>query len=103
MKHLTPILFSTILILFTTTDNRANPVDDLFAAAKQCDVSGVQAALDGGADANAIDPASGQNALASAFFCPDVTKLLLAKGCDPNGGVLPCHNQCGQWLFSRGT
>lgn len=66
----------------------AGPQDDLFTAAAQCDVAGIQKALDAGADVNALN-SSNQNALASAFFCPDATRLLLDKGCDPNGGEYP--------------
>ncbi len=89
MRSSTPILLSSIFIALIAIECVANPSDDLFTAALACDLTGVQKALDGGADANAINPEDGQTALATAFFCPDVTKLLLDKGCDPNGGSYP--------------
>ena len=86
MKQFSIFLFS----LFLFSQNLfAGAVDDLFTAAMQCDVVAAQKALDEGADVNAINPASNQNALAAAFFCPEVTKLLLSKGGDPNGGSYP--------------
>lgn len=60
----------------------------LFTAAKQCDDAGVEAALAAGTDVNALDE-GGQNAISHAFFCPATTRLLLARGADPNGGSYP--------------
>jgi hypothetical protein len=86
MKHLAHVLFSFFVF---TQIAFAGAQEDLFTAALACDISGVQKAMDGGADANAINPENGQNALAASFFCIDVTKLLLEKGCYPNGGSYP--------------
>ena len=61
----------------------------MFAACLQCDLEGVKKAVEAGADVNAPNSASGQNALAYSYFCPDVTKYLLEQGCDPNGGSYP--------------
>jgi ankyrin repeat protein len=74
----------------------SGPQVDLFQACMKCDLVEVTRAIDGGADVNALH-SSGQNALALAFFCPDVTRYLLGKGCDPNGGSYPaliaaCNN-----------
>jgi len=91
MKRLALFLFS----FFILTQCFAGAQEDLFTAALACDLAGVQKAIDGGADANAINPANGQNALASSFFCADVTKLLLDNGCDPNGGSYPAIIQAG--------
>lgn len=87
MKRLT-ILFVGLLFLHTNLSVAGN-VEDLFAAALQCDQAGVQKALDAGVDVNVINPTSNQNVLAAAFFCPELTKFLLDKGCDPNGGSYP--------------
>jgi ankyrin repeat protein len=86
MKRLSILLFSFFLF---SQNNYAGAVDDLFTAAMQCDVAAAQKALDAGADVNAIHPATNQNALAAAYFCPEVTKFLLSKGGDPNGGSYP--------------
>lgn len=74
----------------------AGSQEDLFNACKQMDLEGVKQAVEDGADVNALD-ATGQNALTSAFFSPEITKYLLEKGCDPNGGNYPaliqaCNN-----------
>jgi len=66
----------------------ANPSDDLITACKQGDMAAVQAALDAGADVNATD-ASGNTAICGAYFWPEITKLLLEKGADPNAGNYP--------------
>jgi hypothetical protein len=82
-------LLLLLVIIITGQSVYAGAQEDLFTAALACDLSGVQKAIDGGADANAINPENGQNALAASFFCVDVTKLLLEKGCDPDGGSYP--------------
>ena len=86
MKQLPVYLFS---FFFLAQAAFAGDLEDLFTASMKCDVAGVQKALDAGVDVNAINPTTNQNALAAAFFCPDVTKFLLAKGGDPNGGSYP--------------
>lgn len=81
------LVFHGVLLLFAN-HAFAGAQEDLLTATMQCDVAAAQKALDAGADVNAIYP-SGQNALAAAYFCPEVTKLLLDKGGDPNGGSYP--------------
>lgn len=88
MKRVSTFLFATLVC---TQFSIAGAVDDLFTAAMQCDVALAQKALDAGADVNAINPATNQNALAAAFFCPEVTKLYLEKALR-NGGLLQCIN-----------
>jgi len=64
-------------------------VEDLFNSCLKCDLQGAQKAIDNGVDVNALHPQTGQNALAYSYMCPEVTKYLLEKGCDPNGGNYP--------------
>lgn len=80
--------FSAFSFFVITLSALAGAREDFFAACMACDVTGVQKAIDAGADVNALNQYN-QNGLASAFFCPNVTKLLLEKGCDPNGGTYP--------------
>lgn len=78
-----------LLACFTASSSVfAGPQEDFFAASLACDLDGVKKALDAGADINALNQHN-QNALASAFFCVDVTKFLIEKGCDVNGGDYP--------------
>lgn len=86
MKPSKNILF--LLVALLTFDVCAGVQEDLFKAAAQCDLAGVTKALDSGADINGLNEHN-QNVLASSFFCPEVTQLLLDKGCDPNGGTYP--------------
>jgi ankyrin repeat protein len=67
----------------------SQPQADLFSSCLKGDLSGVKKAVDAGADVNIPDAKSGQNALAYAYFSPEITKYLLDKGCDPNGGNFP--------------
>ncbi len=67
----------------------AQPQEDLFTACLQLDLEGVKKAVDGGADVNLPNSASGQNALAYSYFSADITKYLLEQDCDPNGGIYP--------------
>jgi ankyrin repeat protein len=75
----------TVALALTATDARADANEDMHAAALTCDTAGVQAAIDAGADPNALN-AYDQNPLAGAFFCPETTTALLAAGSDPNIG-----------------
>ena len=63
----------------------AGPDEDLFAACRTGNLDAAQKALSSGASANALD-ASGNSALNSAIFYPEITQLLLDKGADPNLG-----------------
>lgn len=85
MKKLTIL---TLSLLVGVNCAFAGAQEDLFTASAGCDLDGVKKALDGGADINALNQYS-QNALASAFFCPDVVQYLIDKGCDVNGGDYP--------------
>lgn len=72
----------------------AGPNEDLINACKQGDMATVQAALDAGADLSATD-ASGNTAICYAYFWPEITKLLLEKGADPNAGNYPAIINAG--------
>lgn len=85
MKRFAFYLLSFFLFSLTAS---ASPQEDLFTASAGCDLDGVKKALDGGADINALNQYN-QNALASAFFCPDVVRYLIDNGCDVNGGDYP--------------
>lgn len=85
MKHFAFYLLSFFLFAHSVV---AGPQEDFFTAAAGCDLDGLRKALDGGADINALN-SSNQNALASAFFCPDVVRYLIDNGCDVNGGDYP--------------
>jgi ankyrin repeat protein len=63
--------------------------NDLFSSCLKGDIDGVKNAVESGANVNTPDPISGQNALAYAYFYPEITQYLLEKGCDPNGGSYP--------------
>jgi ankyrin repeat protein len=82
------LTFVLVAIVCIGTHTFANSSEDLINACRQGDLAGVQAALDAGADVNATD-ASGNTAIGNAYFWPEVTKLLLEKGADPNGGNYP--------------
>lgn len=81
------LAFSLSLFLFSQV-TIAGAQEDLFTAAAGCDLDGVKKALSSGADINALN-SSNQNALATAFFCVDVTKYLIEQGCNVNGGEYP--------------
>ena len=66
----------------------ADSNEDLFNACKQGDFAAATAAIAAGADVNSTD-ASGNTPLGNAFFWPEITKVLLDKGADPNGGNYP--------------
>jgi len=67
----------------------SQPQNDLFSSCLQGNLEGVKKAVESGANVSTPDPKSGQNALAYAYFYPEITKYLLEKGCDPNGGSYP--------------
>lgn len=67
----------------------SQPQNDLFSSCLKGDLDGVRKAVESGANVNTPDSKSGQNALAYAYFYPEITKYLLEKGCDPNGGNFP--------------
>lgn len=67
----------------------SQPQNDLFSSCLKGDLDGVKKAVESGANVNTPDAKSGQNALAYAYFYPEITKYLLEKGCDPNGGNFP--------------
>jgi len=88
----------------------AGAQEDLFTACLQSDFAGVKSAVENGADVNALNE-NGQNALACAFFSPEITQYLLEKGCNPNGGNYPaliqaCNNysvQVAEMLIKAGA
>jgi ankyrin repeat protein len=59
--------------------------EDLVAACKKGDLAEAQKAIEAGADVNFIG-ADGWNPIGASFFWPEITKLLLDKNADPNGG-----------------
>lgn len=79
-----------LLVMFVSLSTfvLAGPNEDLIKACQQGDLNGAKAALKAGADAKALD-ASGNAVIANAFFWPEITKLLLDNGADPNGGKYP--------------
>jgi len=66
----------------------AGPGDDLIAACKKGNIDGVNNALSAGADVNMID-GNGNTAISVSYFWPEITKLLIEKGADPNKGSYP--------------
>ena len=79
-----PRLLLLTLICVSATLSFAGPNEDLIAACRVGDVAKAKAAIDAGADVNLLT--GGNSPLASAFFWPEVTRLLLDKGADPNRG-----------------
>jgi len=78
------VIMLTLFSLYSFADKN----EDLIKACRQGDVNAVQNALDAGADVNATDE-SGNTAIGNAYFWPDITKLLIEKGADVNGGNYP--------------
>lgn len=76
-------------LLFICALTFAQAQDDLFSSCLKGDLDGVKKAIESGANVNTPHKTSGQNALAYAFFYPEITEFLLEKGCDPNGGSYP--------------
>jgi ankyrin repeat protein len=64
----------------------AGPQDDLYAATMNCDIAAAQKALAAGANVNTLNPKNNMSVLSQAYFCPEIAKLLLEKGADPNIG-----------------
>ena len=83
-------LLSLLVLFITYHAVQAGAVEDLFAAAAQCDKAGVEKALSAGADLNALN-SSGQNALASTFV-----PVIKSQRCYRVRSV-------NYWLFSIGT
>ncbi len=88
------VLLTILTLLVQWTFAGSN--EDLISACKMGDLAGVTKALNGGADVNFKD-ANGSTPIASAFFWPEITQVLLDKGADPNKGDYPalisaCNN-----------
>lgn len=88
----------SIFFLLITVSIYADTTDDLITACMQGDIDGVKTALNAGADVNKAN-ASGATAISVAYFWPEITKLLIEKGADVNGGMMPalvsassCHS-----------
>ncbi len=91
------ILF--LVLLAYTNSLFAGVNEDLIEACKKGDLAAVQKAIDGGADVNFKD-AVGWTPLGCSFFWPEITKLLLEKKADPNGGNIPTLiNAAGQGSY----
>jgi len=103
------MVISAILVLLGQA-MMAGPNEDLVTACKMGDLAGAVKALDEGADVNFLDP-NGNPPIASAYFWPEITQLLLDKGADPNKGNNPAlTGACGvysvevaQILFDAGA
>jgi len=80
-------LFLGLLILFSQSIF-AGPNEDLINACKKGDINSVNTALSAGADVNMMD-GNGSTAISVSFFWPEITKLLIEKGADPNKGSYP--------------
>lgn len=63
--------------------------EELFTSCLKCDFEGVKKAVENGADVNEPNAKTKQNTLAYAYFSPEITRYLLEKKCDPNGGAYP--------------
>ncbi len=74
-------------ICFCAIKGYAGANEDLIAACKAGDLAKATAAIAAGADVNYLD--SGNPPIASAYFWPEITKLLLDKGANPNLGTTP--------------
>lgn len=81
IKHIT-LLLAAVLI---STSSFADANTDLAAACKAGDLEAAKKAISEGAKVNALDEA-GNPAISSAFFWPEIVKLLLDNGADPNLG-----------------
>ncbi|MES2620435.1 MAG: ankyrin repeat domain-containing protein [Bacteroidota bacterium] len=99
MKNTLLSAFAVIAFLFTSTGVSASQ-EDFFKAAKECNVEGINNALNAGANVNALFE-DGRNALIYTIFSPEATKLLLDKGCDPNGGNYPAVIQAGTFYSTE--
>lgn len=103
-------MLSMVFVLAAFCSIHAGAQDEFFTACLQSDIEGVKAAVDNGADVNALNE-NGQNALACAFFSPEITHYLIEKGCNPNGGNYPaliqaCNNysvQVAEMLIKAGA
>ncbi len=74
------------LVLFTCFNSAsyAGPNEDLLAACKAGNFANAKAAIDAGADVNFLT--DGNTPLSTAAYWPDITRLLLDKGANPNLG-----------------
>lgn len=86
IKKITTVLFVFLFFLATGTYGGSN--ESLITACKMGDLSGATKAIESGADVNFMD-ANGTTPISSAYFWPEITRLLLDKGADPNKGSYP--------------
>jgi ankyrin repeat protein len=85
-KKITVVLTAFFFLLVQGINAGSN--EDLIQACKMGDLSSATKAIDSGADVNFVD-ANGNTPVASAYFWPEITRLLLDKGADPNKGSYP--------------
>ncbi|MBK9477264.1 MAG: hypothetical protein IPN99_00070 [Bacteroidetes bacterium] len=88
-----------LLVFFASMECYAGANEDLFAACKGGDFAKATAAITAGADVNSLD--AGNPPIASAFLWPDITKLLLDKGADPNLGEYPALVQAATFYSTE--
>jgi ankyrin repeat protein len=89
MKKQVIISFILSALLFLSfTVGFAGSNEDLITACKMGDLAGATKAINAGADVNFMDT-NGSTPIASAYFWPEITQLLLDKGADPNKGSYP--------------
>jgi ankyrin repeat protein len=77
-------LVAVTIFTFFTTVCYAGPNEDLLAACRNGSLADATTAISAGADVNFLT--DGNSPLAAAVLWPDITKLLLEKGADPNLG-----------------
>ncbi len=84
MRNVLVVVVVAVLSL-GTVDAFAGANEDLMTAVKAGQLEGVEKALGAGANVNAFN-ADGFTAITGAYFWPEITKLLLSKGANPNLG-----------------
>lgn len=80
--------FCVSALVCANTMTFAGANEDLIAACSNGDLNGAKSAINAGADVNALAP-DNNSAISKAFFWPEITKLLIENGADPNGGSYP--------------
>jgi ankyrin repeat protein len=82
------VSFAILAMHFISTPAFAGANEDLIRACMQGDVEAAKKAVEAGADVN-FKNTDGATPISSAFLSPEVTRYLLDKKADPNGGAYP--------------